>query len=141
MTMRKALILLGLLLSQPVWAEWLEHRVDGAGTAKECTVYIDPITIRKTASGRRIWILYDCRVEKRNILNNKSYKSEKWLHEYDCDGDRWRPLGWSQFSGPMGSGEPIFSASPSEMPQDWDYVEPGSKGAVTHKLICRLPAR
>jgi len=84
--MKAGLLSLGLLLAQPVWAEWV--RV--AGT-KKYTAYIDPLAVRKTANGRRAWLMDSFEQPHTNKVNNV-YQSLKRLHEYDCTGEQTENL-------------------------------------------------
>jgi hypothetical protein len=54
MANRVIVAVLGLLLAQPVWAQWV-----GIVSVNDSSLYHDPSTVRKTLTGRTIWELTD----------------------------------------------------------------------------------
>ena len=131
--MRLIGILLGLLLAQPVWAEWVRIGTVGSGTSASMTTYWDPATVRKTADGRRIWTITS--FEKPQTQSFGTFLSRKDLIEYDCVGERVRSLAGSAHSGQMGSGEYIFGV---DTPSEWSFVSPETVDAARLKATCRL---
>ena len=108
-------LFLGLLLAQPVWAEWTE-----LGAPDELTHYIDHETVRRTESGRRAWFLYNFKTA-RELSSKKTYSSLTLLMEFDCSGERYRGLQWTAYSGNMGRGNVVSSTSAVS---GWEVVAP-----------------
>ena len=73
----KLLLLLGLLLTQPVWAGWTD-----IGESDTVTLYVDLASINKTASGRSALSLFGYKVPKKD--SNSEWLSAVVLNEYDC---------------------------------------------------------
>ncbi len=124
--MRLVLILLGLVLSQPVWAEWTQM-----GSPEGMTYHIDFGSIKKTGNGRRAWVLYDFK-SARQLSNGKSF-SQMALGEFDCEEKRYRTLQWTNFSGRMGAGKVLDTG---DYPDGWMVVAPGSVGVGQLVAVC-----
>jgi hypothetical protein len=75
----KRLLILLMLVSQPVWAGWVELGSAGKGDA-EFTHYWDPNTVRKTPNGRRAWVMNSYEQPR----SSGAYQSEKMLWELTC---------------------------------------------------------
>ena len=126
-------LLLGMVVSQPVWAEWVElGRVEaGAGSF---TTHLDPTTVRKTAEGRRVWAMDNH--DQSQTESFGSFQSTKDLLEIDCAGERMKALQGMYYSGPKGSGKVV---SQYDNPGKWQVVSPGSLGEARLKAVCSMP--
>jgi len=128
--MRLVLILLGMLLTQPVLAEWVEVARDSVGG----TYYIDPATIRKTDNGRRVWEM--ATYEEPRQVEGRSHLSANGVREYDCTGERARQLSITLFPERMLRGSPFDL---TRDPGNWRFPAPSSVGGATLKAVCNAP--
>jgi hypothetical protein len=133
--MRLVLILLGMLLAQPALAAWASLGRSNQGQ-NDFTQYIDPETIRKTANGRRAWTMTS--YEQTQTSPFAEYRSIKTLMEFDCTGERTRPLQVAFYSGPMGTGISVLS---DDDPGRWSFESPGSVGETRLKVVCKRPLK
>jgi hypothetical protein len=127
--MRLVLILLGLVLSQPVWAEWTK-----IGSPAQVTFYVDFGTVKKTATGRRAWILHD-RKTPFQTPNGDAF-SMAFLNEYDCADERHRTLQFTAYSEAMGRGKSLGGSSDV---REWSVPVPQSVAAYLLKAVCFSP--
>ena len=133
--MRLVLILLGMLLAQPVWAEWLRLGETSSDTGREkaFAYYFDPATVRKTPNGRRAWAMWSY-VQIQDGSFGK-YQTSKILYEFDCADERSRILQLTFTSGPMGTGESVFSEAE---PGHWLIPTPRSINEGALKAVCKV---
>jgi hypothetical protein len=122
-----SLIMLLLLSSGPVYAEWVAL---GEGDS-ETTVYVDPDTIRRKGDLVKVWELYDFK-PIRTVVGD-SYFSSKAQIENDCAEERRRTLAFTWFSGNMGSGKVVFSESHEGR---WAPVAPDTIGLMLWTFAC-----
>jgi hypothetical protein len=123
-------LLLSLLLlsSEPVYAGWvLTSGDDGAGLA----VYVDPGNIRRKGNLAKMWQLYDYKTVQ--TVAGDSLLSMKRFNEYDCTEERTRTLGYTWFSGNMGSGNVVYSTTEV---QQWEPVVSRSINQALWKVAC-----
>jgi hypothetical protein len=124
-------ITLLLLSSGPVYAEW----VDVGGKVEEgltvYTVYVDPDTIRRKGDVVKLWALFDYKTIQ--AIVGGPWLSSKTQREYDCVEKRVRLLGFTTFSGNMGSGEAVYS-NPDE--SKWEPVAPDSLDRNLWEVAC-----
>jgi hypothetical protein len=126
----KQLLLISLLLlsSEPVYAGWvLTSGDDAAGLA----VYVDPGNIRRKGNLAKMWQLYDYKTVQ--TVAGDSLLSMKRFNEYDCTEERTRTLGYTWFSGNMGSGNVVYSTTEV---QEWEPVVPRSINHTLWKAAC-----
>ena len=122
------LITLLVLSRAPVYAEWmLVSGDDAAGLA----VYVDPGTIRQKGNLAKMWQLYDYKTVQR--VAGDSLLSMKRFNEYDCSEPRTRMLGYTWFSGNMGSGSVVFSTPEV---QQWEPVGSRTINHTLWKVAC-----
>jgi hypothetical protein len=122
------LIMLLVLSSEPVYAEWvLTSGDDEAGLA----VYVDPDTIRRKGNLAKMWQLYDYKTVQ--TVAGDSLLSMKRFNEYDCTEERTRTLGYTWFSGNMGSGAVVYSTTEV---QQWEPVVPRTINRTLWKVAC-----
>lgn len=122
------MIMLLVLSSGPVYAAWmLTSGDDEAGM----TVYVDSDTIRRNGNLAKMWQLFDYKTVQR--VAGDSLLSMKRFNEYDCAEARTRTLGYTWFSGHMGSGNVVYSTSEV---QQWEQVAPRSINQTLWKEAC-----
>jgi hypothetical protein len=122
------LITLLVLNSGPVYAEWvLTSGNDDAGL----TVYVDPDTIRRNGNLAKMWQLHDYKTVQ--TVAGDSLLSIKRYNEYDCTEVRTRMLGYTWFSGNMGSGKVVYSTNDV---QQWEPVVARSIDRSLWKVAC-----
>ena len=122
--MRGVLLALVLLAVAPVWAAWEEiARRDGE------TLFIEPDTIRKDGSLRRIWTM--CSYA---IPNAEGALSTKSLMEYDCTNGRYRILTISSHAECMGEGVTLHAEAASD--PWWRESPPGTVAARILRQVC-----
>lgn len=117
-----------VLSREPVYAEWLlVSGDDAAGLA----VYIDTGTIRQNGNLAKMWQLYNYKTVQR--VAGDALLSFKRFNEYDCKEQRTRMLGYTWFSGNMGSGQVVYSTTEA---QQWEPVVSGSINHTLWKVAC-----
>jgi surface-adhesin protein E len=122
------LIMLLVLRSGPVYAEWLlVNGDDEAGL----TVYVDPDTIRRKENLVTMLSLIDYRTIQ--IIAGDSLLSIQRQNEYDCAEARTRMLAFTWFSGNMGGGQVVHSDSDEDK---WKPVAPDSVAEALWKIAC-----
>jgi hypothetical protein len=94
------------------------------------TSYVDFRTFTRTGDTVKVWFLTDyAKATPTNpILSSKS------LHEYRCKEKTFRVLSLTHYTGKLGTGD-IFSTENKSLDK-WDYVVPGSIGAVNMEGVC-----
>lgn len=127
--MKKILILLLLLASTNVFAEWTE--VD---SNDEMTFYIDFGTIKRKGHKVKMWSLYDHKTLKTSTLNNTRYLSQLIRKEFDCEQETKRLLDSYLYSGNMRSGDIVFSAT--NIKDEAISIIPESIDDLSLKIAC-----
>ena len=122
--MKKLLIVLALLVSGSVRAEWVK-----VSDADNRMLYIDPASIRKDGDLRVVWEVID--LKRRHKDGQMSHRSKV---EYDCKAGLYRFLLTSSHSGPMADGVTIFSAGVD--PTGWKTIASDSSRAVALGVVC-----
>jgi hypothetical protein len=118
------LLMLLLLAITPAWAAW-EEIANRDGRA----LFIDPETIRKDGSLRRVWTM--CNYAAPNADGALSTKS---LMEYDCVDGRYRILTISTHAECMGEGETLHTEAASH--PWWRDSPPGTVAAKILVQVC-----
>ena len=131
MASRVIAAVLGMLLAQPAWAEWVDlGRIEPFGLR----AYVDPATLRKTVNGRRVWYLStNPSAPSDDIINS----STKFLLEIDCIRERMRINQHSTNSGYMGNGPTLsndVSVGAWFVPQPNDHMERALKFTCAMRL-------
>jgi hypothetical protein len=126
-----------LLVAAPAWAEWVKVGTVNKSVlyvfSNETVYYIDPSTITREGSIRRVWEIHD--------LDDKGPQGERSVLasvEYDCAETRMRTLNATGRSMRMARGEiiplrGIFS--------DWVILRPGKDDEVYLKILNTVCAR
>ena len=120
--MRIALTLLLVLAAAPALAEWVR-----VGSTDAAVHYVDPATLEKHGSLRRITALQDM-----NAANGTGVMSIVSLQEYDCADGRSRYLSLTAHSRPMARGEVLAEQS---LRDRWTPQPRGAKASIS-KIVC-----
>ncbi len=104
--MKKLVVLLLLMVSTNVFAEWTE--VNGNKDAG-LTTYVDYGTIKNQNNKVKIWTLYDYkRVQQ---VEDSRFLSSVTHTEYNCEEETSRMLDVYWYSGNMRNGEIVWSST------------------------------
>ena len=104
--MKKVLVLLLLMVSTSVFAEWTEV---GQSAANGMTAYADFGTIKRKGNKVKMWRLYDFKTVQK--VGNDSFLSSVSRNEYDCEEETVRLLDFYWYSGNMRQGEIVVSST------------------------------
>lgn len=115
------LLVLLVIASNSAMAGWTI-----VGSFNNSAIYADPSTIGKNGNIVKMWMLYD--YKEAEIFNNKSYLSEKYQVEFDCQKKLYRVTAFSWHSGNMGKGEVTYFTT-----QSFDWI-PDPLGSITDFL-------
>ena len=123
-----ALTTLMALGSGAAYAEWvLASGNDDTGLL----VYIDSDSIRRNGHLAKMWQLYDYKTVQ--TVAGDSLLSMKRFNEYDCAEERTRTLGYTWFSGNMGTGKVVYSTPEV---QQWEPVGSHTINHTLWKVAC-----
>jgi hypothetical protein len=117
-----------VLSSGVVYAEWV---LTSGNDESGLKVYIDPDSIRRQGNLAKMWQLYD--YKNVQTVAGDSLLSIKRFNEYDCTAERTRMLGYTWFSGNMGSGSVVYS-TPEVQP--WESVGSRTINHTLWKVAC-----
>jgi hypothetical protein len=125
--MKKAILALMLAaICNGAWAGWVKVATDSEGGI----YYVDPATVRRSGNLRRVWEIMDSKLpDKGGVMSSRIFA------EYDCKEERVRGLSISMHSQSMAGGSVLRTDS---KPGDWDYVAPGTVGAIKLSYVCSL---
>ena len=127
--MKKILVLLLLIVSTSVFAEWTEV---GGNNAAGQTSYIDLGTIKRKGHKVKVWSLNDYKTVQES--EGSRYLSSMSRYEYDCEEETIRLLDFLWYSGNMKQGEIVVSSSNIKM--EARSVTPGSIDETFFKIAC-----
>ena len=102
--MKKLTLLLLLLVSTSVFAEWTK-----VGGTDDMTSYADFGTIKRKGNKVKMWGLYDFKTVQK--VGNDSFLSSVSRNEYDCEEETVRLLDFYWYSGNMRQGEIVVSST------------------------------
>jgi len=122
------LLMLLILSSQPVYADWVLVSGDDEAGLK---VYVDPTTLRRNGNLAKMWQLYNYKTVQ--TVAGDSLLSMKRFNEYDCTEERTRLLGYTWFAGNMGNGNVVYSTM-EQLP--WEPVVPRTINRTLWKVAC-----
>jgi hypothetical protein len=126
--MKRLTILMLLMVSTPLFAEWT-----AVGGSTDQTAYVDLATIRKQGSKVKIWHLLDFKTAIQIHKGDEKYLSMISLSQFDCEEETDTPLGLSLYSGKMGRGKVIYTDSVKDEPAQ---IPPGSIIQIILKIAC-----
>ena len=127
--MKKVLVLLLLMVSTSVFAEWT--RVAGTPDG-DITAYADSETIKRKGSKVKMWSMNDYKTV--HSLDNGGYLSGASYDEYDCEGGTRRMLDLYLYSGNMRSGDIVYSSN--NIKDEATSILPGSIDETLFKITC-----
>ena len=128
--MRSILVILSALalFSPNAYAEWT-----AVGTANSIyAAFADKDSIKRSGAGVTMVGLYDFRKQDRTPTGKGLY-STVVLREYDCEARRVRLVSAIDFSGPMGTGEPVDTITSVRR---WVEVAAGGIDEAYWKVAC-----
>lgn len=128
--MKKIVIMLLLLMSTNVLAEWTEV---SSNSSVGATAYADFQSIRKNGNIAKMWTLMDFKTDQPYSpgIRNLSQVSR---YEFICSEEVIRMSDYSQYSKNMGNGENVNSKSGIQ--HGFWSVAPGTIEEVFFKLAC-----
>ena len=125
--MKKVLVLLLLMVSTNVFAEWTR-----VGSNDEMTVYVDYGSIKKKGNKVKMWYLFDHKTVQKPAGDR--YLSSMSRSEYDCEEETKRMLDFYWYSGNMRQGEMVYSQS--NIKDEAESIVPGSISEALFKIAC-----
>ena len=125
--MKKILILLLLMVSTSVFAEWTRVTESADG---DMTTYIDYGTIKKKGHKVKVWNLFDYKTVRIGAANER-YLSSVTRFEYDCKEEMVRQLDVHWYSR---QGEIVRSIT--NIKDETESVMPGSMIETLFKIAC-----
>ena len=125
--MNKILILLLLMVSTSVFAEWTRVTESADG---DMTTYIDYGTIKKKGHKVKVWNLFDYKTVRIGAANER-YLSSVTRFEYDCKKEMVRQLDVHWYSR---QGEIVRSIT--NIKDETESVMPGSMIETLFKIAC-----
>ena len=128
--MKKILILLLLMVSTSVFAEWTP--VDGSKDG-DMTVYIDFGTIKRKGNKVKIWILFDFKTVQKGA-GGERYLSAISRNEYDCEEETVTLLDLHGYSGNIKTGDNVFSIT--NIKEEAESIIPQSIEESLFKIAC-----
>jgi hypothetical protein len=128
--MKKLTLLLLLMISTSVFAEWTEVSSDGANM----TGYVDLGTIKKKGHKVKMWSLSDFKTVQISKADNTRYLSSVSHYEYDCEEETGRQLDIYWYSSNMRRGEIVYSVP--NIKDEAGSIIPDSIGEIDFKIAC-----
>lgn len=135
--MNKIILMLVLaVVSSGAMAEWVDYGGDRENTFK---IYINPSTLRKNGTNRKIWTMFDYKSVQiasklSPLLPNENYLTEETQFEFSCSEEQVRTLTLILFSGNMGQGEVVYQNANKAA---WMAISPDSINEALAKYACR----
>ncbi len=126
------LILLLMLGSGPVYAEWMTVERDYLALGLQ-TVYVDSDSIRREGNLVTIGQLIDFKWMQGSARGPTRFMSTKTHKQFDCAGKRLRLLAFTEFSHRMGTG---ILADGYVDTSRWMPVEPDSINQAVLEVVC-----
>lgn len=130
--MKTSLVLIFMLISNSVWADWKFASKNDEGSE----FYIDYDTIRKDGHLRKVWEVMNSPSPK--SFNGAVYVSVRSRAEYDCKEERKRNLTTTAHTELFAQGENIWT---SDSPSDWSYLPPQSAVFSVFQKVCGASVR
>ena len=127
--MKKLVVLLLLMVSTSVFAEWTEvSGNDDVGI----TAYADFGTIKRKGNKVKMWSLLDLKTVQE--VAGKKYLSVMSRNEYDCEEETSRMLDFYEYSGNMRNGEIVWSST--NIKKETVSIIPESIDEGTFNIAC-----
>ena len=129
--MKKVLVLLLLMVSTSVFAEWTRVGSSDDGM----TSYADSETIKRKGSKVKMWRLFDFKTIQKGLGGeSERHLSSVSRDEYDCEGETERQLDIHWYSSNMGQGEIVWSLT--NIKNEAESILPESIGETLFKIAC-----
>ena len=128
--MKKILVLLLLIVSTSVFAEW--NKVGQSGADGDMTTYADSETIKRKGNKVKMWTMYDFKTVRK--LEHDRYLSMVTHDEYDCEEETLRILDVYWYSGNMKDGEIVYSQT--NIKTEENSIMPRSVNESLFKIAC-----
>ena len=125
--MKKLTLLLLLLVSTSVFAEWTK-----VGGTDDMTSYADFGTIKRKGNKVKMWGLHDFKTVQK--FENYRYLSSLTRFEYDCEEETVRHLDFHWYSSNMGQGEIVVSST--NIKNEARSIIPESIDETLFKIAC-----
>ena len=129
--MKKLVVLLLLMVSTNVFAEWT--RISQSDAYGGFIVYVDLQSIRKEGSKVRMWDLFDMK-KVQQLTENTYYLSTLAHSEYDCNHETMTQLDNYSYSENMVRGEIVASGENLKNPST--AIRPGTQDEALFKTAC-----
>lgn len=123
----KKVVLVLLFAGSSAYADWTH-----VGASDNSDVYVDYASIRKNGRLVKLWALIDYKSVNRSA-DGKTYLSQRYQEEYDCNQERYKILFYSWHTGNMGTGNTVYSEA---HPGEWRPVPPSSISAIHMSIAC-----
>ena len=127
--MKKLVVLLLLMVSTSVFAEWTEV---GGNDDVGITAYADFGTIKRKGNKVKMWSLLDLKTVQE--VAGKKYLSVMSRNEYDCEEETSRMLDFYEYSGNMRNGEIVWSST--NIKKETVSIMPESVDESLFKIAC-----
>jgi hypothetical protein len=127
--MKKSILLLLLMVSTNVLAEWTQVFIKNDNKA---IGYIDLQSRRKKDNKVKIWVLYDFKEVQR--YGNTKALSESSHFEFDCENETSQLLDNFTHTGNMRSGDIVLSET--NIKNEPEPIIPGSFGETVFNFNC-----
>ena len=130
--MKVLLLIAALFFSTSVAAEWILVTTDNNDDGPKTVYYADPATLE--ISGSRVKIR-----EMNDLLDtkNKSYRSVRFLAEYDCKQGLHRAYYFVAHSGNMGQGKTVpYPKEIKAISRQWSEIIPDTVVAALRVFAC-----
>ena len=127
--MKKLVVLLLLMVSTSVFAEWTNV---GGNETGDKTVYADYGNIKRKGNKVQMWSLYD--LKKVVIIADVRFLSSMRRDEYDCEEETIRRLDSFKYSENMRGGEVVYSQT--NIKEEAESIPPDSLSGIFLKIAC-----
>jgi len=130
--MKRLLFVVLITVCSVSWAGW-----ERIGTSDEggLTVYVDTSTIRKNGAISRMWFVDNCSKVQTNPIGDR-YMSDKSLRAFNCRDETFAIISLVRYSGSMGQGNVVRSATFQERELEWSPIVPETVGETKWKIAC-----
>lgn len=130
-TLKKIVLHIGVAItllaaSSFVFAKWEE-----IGRTTGATLYVDPSSITRNGDFAAIYYLENRDTPDR--ISGKDVKAIATYYQFNCVSEQFRTIGYSFYSGPMGSGYQLFK---SDKVSEWKVAS--GAFAFVRKIACGM---
>ena len=129
--MKPYLISLLMLISNSVWADWVEVQSTSSGI----NFYIDFASVKVEGTKRKAWELKN--FSTLQSVGGYDYWSMRSRVEFDCKDERYRILTLTAFSKLNADGNALMT---HDEPTKWVDLAPYTAGLNILKMVCKITA-